>query len=954
MITQLLIDGVDYTRFATNPLQTQDTLDESLDLVYVELKGTSEPTPFRPFADVVLTISDGTNTRTLGMLVESDEVVETISLKKYTHSTMFIEKTKWLERMFVEKSIRQPLAKNVFDGQVFAVPEELSRHLVAGDIPLIQTYKTPLKAGEEFTFLAPDNVWRPLVGTYIRIITVYEYDPTNPQAEQSGNYAGYVKIWDKTGGAITPIPDHTITLKDTDYIVYYRMYEAGTSPAVGVSFQYAMVATKEIPPKPDYTIQDVCEQLLQNVECLTATETPLFELASVSDYDKSDEYKAQITQILESTSPEFTFSKMSLFEAFQLIGGWGHFIPRLIGNKIYFDLLGQSEKQGGNLEKYCSNTATQNTNEFCTKLDTQVSNLTNIDDESAGAISTPNNKEYRTMRTEEGVVVTTEENLIIPTEYPIEKVLKLEIGRLSDGTEVGDITPFVYEASEYAVLSDYTNRYPYSKMYALKYTEGQRNITELSFERQNVVSQVFENIAIANIIFRKIGRGPTWWRNLWDNENKFQLHYRLTYIPLTNARITQSKAHTNDIDKEISIAYNQSANKVSSNAYGEHLKGVVAKYGNIAKTKMYILPSIDLIPKVGKLFDDEYYISTVKCEYYPNYIKCEVGLSKDFNNKSAYIETNSSLQFFEYDRDLIIDRFILREDYCVLSDEVEFASNNGLMITNNAITQIANWFRGEERTKDEISYAWVRPYTQDGTNILGGYEALSLSTITLGIGNSVFCTFKFEDSVSAGSKAYYDGLTRVQEYVKYVDDYGECYSMWIRFATKTAGQDTYAQEVATGDKLPLANGLNEYIWADGQFIIQKGVGEIPHFTYQLHFVTDTDIIIGSGLAKNFPLVKKIVQGENVPRLYFLKKRINKFDNLIDLTGASDEYTLFTTQTYSNQFKIPNKTMLEEEEYVAWAVTNESGELMFGRNIKIKQGDVVKMPNFTFRHKLKGE
>ena len=955
-LNSLTIGGTDCTKYATAPLQTQDTLDESLDALYLELKHTSRETPFKPFEDVVLEITDGVNTKTLGMLVESDQVTEEVSLKRYNHDLLLAEKTKWLERLFVEKTIRQPLVHDYLEGAVFAVPEELIISAGVGTIPVVSNYMTPMRVGTQLHFPPPHDVWvNPHQLFYSSdSLTVYKYAPDDPQAITSGDYEGYVRLYSETEGGFLPqIDGYTTTLEETTYIALYD-YRGDINSATDAEFQYSITAITEAPPRADYTIQDTCEQLLQNVECLTARETPLFELAMPSDYNRSQEYKDQIQRILNSKSPEFTFSKMSLFEAFKLIGDWGHFIPRLIGKKIYFDLLGQTELEVSNLERYISSTANQSSNEFCTKLDSQFSNLTNIDDEEEGSVVTPNNKEYRTVRTEESSVQITDDNTMhFITEYPIEKVLKLEIGKVDiNGTvyEVGDITPYVYEASEYSTLDSFSKYYPQAKMYALKYTKGEQNITELNFKRQNVVSQAFESVAIKNIVFRKLGMSAGAWASLVGNLNPLDIHYRLTYIPSTDARVTQSKVKTEDIDKELSIAYNQSAGKLSSDAFGENLKGVIAKYGNVEKTKTYILPTIDLIPEVGKLFDEDYYIATVKCEYYPTFIKCELGLSKDFNNKSAYVETNSRLQFFEYDRDVVIDRYILREDYCIIGDDVT-TSPGDVFITTNGVEQLADWLKAETRVYDEVSFAKVSTYDENDEPIMtdsnGNNQPASASTITLGLGNSILCSFKLDDSVSAGQRAYYDGVTKYQEYVKYVDDYGEVYAMNVKLMTKTAEQSTYSEEVDTGDNLPIANNLNEYSWCDKTFVIQKGVGEIPHFSYQMHFVTNTDLIIGSGMAHNFPLVKRI--GTSKPQFYVLPKRLNKFETAVDTTGLTG-VDLVTSHRYSYKIGINNKTAQADGK--AWAVVQD-GELLFGRNIEIKTGDTVELPTINFTHKIKG-
>lgn len=953
MITQLLIDGVDYTKFATNPLQTQDTLDESLDLVYVELKGTNEPTPFKPFADVVLKISDGVNSRTLGMLIESDEVVETISLKKYTHNTMFIEKTKWLERIFVEKAIRQPLQHKYLEGSATILPvATIDASFEDAQAVIIDRYKTPLASGRDIELLSPYE-W---AGEGLLEQPLHQMIQVDKYNEETGQYERLFLAEDDASNRYC-YEGYTIENAQVGRyrVIYQHMFFTVAQETLKNTYEFLVIEEEELPQK--YTIKDVCEQLLETAECLCVGETPLFSLASANEY--SQEQQEAIQKIHDMETPEFTFNKMSLFEAFQQIGGHCHFIPRLVGNKIYFDLLGQTERQGGDLEKYCSNTLKQDTNEFCTKLDSQVSNLTNYDNIDESAISSPNNKAYRTVRTEQNTIQITEDNMFIETEYPIEKIVKLEVGYIKNGeystTEIGDISPYVFESSEYNTLSNFSSYYPFSKMYALKYTEGQRNITELNFQRENIISQAFEGMAILNIINNKLG----WTKgSRLTNEDKFQLQFRVTYIPSTTARITQSKVNTDDIDKEISIAYNQSANKVSSSAYGEHLKGIVAKYGNVAKTKMYILPSIDLIPKAGRLFDKDYYISIVKCEYYPNYIKCEVGLSKDFNNKNEYIETNTRLQYFEYDRDIIIDRYIIREDYCVVGDGVDVSDDNKSMITNIGLSYLSSWLNGSSFPLSEVAQAIVNTYDANNNTLVkvgnqSGY--LVLPVISLGIGNSIFFTFKFNDNISAGTTAYYGGTLgqqRLQEHIKYVDDYGEAKYMDFDLGFQRGNMLGYNDAVGYGSNLPFVKdgeGKLSFVefGTNTPIIFDKGVSETPHITYQVHFVTNNDIIIGSGLASKNPYVKK--QSQIAPQFYILEKEINKFEQVIDLDGLSG--ASLVSDTFSDGVELTN--IIADKNGVAWAVCY-GNELLFGKNMTIKNGDVVKMPTFTFKHKLKGE
>lgn len=932
IINKLIIEGVDYSADVSLPLQFQNTLDESLDVAYVELKGVTRETPFRPFAEVEMQLEDTGVIRDYYFRVESDEVTEIISNKSYNHNVLLIEETKILERYFVEKNIRQPLIHNYLEAQKPVIPiveNEIDFPSTNPDTP--ETYKTPLQAGTEFVFESFSTLYKNIgafpvnkLEVYYNNALIFETRNINQSFEE--------------------------TLKNGEYMIrYIAGYETDLITSYSIQSTYTIQVITDKASKGNYAIRDTINMLLQTTKILRESEQPMFTLAEPRDYRESAEYQARIEEILATQSPEFTFAKMSLFEALQMVGQSQHFIPRLKRGKIYFDLLGQTEKIENELEDYLSHTLSQSTNEFCTKLDSQVNNLVNMDDEQQGSITTPFNGGYRTLRAETGTVVMTDTGLIIPTENNIEKIVKLEIGYLSDGTFIGDITPYVYEDAEYKTLDSYSDQYPYSKMYALKFTRGQPNITELGFERQNVVSQAFEGLAIKNIIYRQSGKGVNWWNNLWDTEDVFKLQYRLTYIPSTNAYVTQSKSYTEDIVEEISLAYNQGASKVSSNAYGENLKGTVAKFGNIEKTKTYIFPHFQHLPEVGKMVDDDYYISTVKYEVYPNFVKCEIGLSKNYNNKNAYVELDTSLEFFEYSRSVITDRFIVYEDYCEIG--LDSTTDSKALITDLGIDKFASAFEFGTQG-DDVSLVKAQGFDIKG-NDLGEFV---LPVLTLGIGNSILLSYHYEDSVSAGNTASYVGAQRIQNFAKYVDEYGEIETLRLQFGNNAESYDTYSKAVALGDTIPRTDNLgavNIYFDTTGDNLkIVKGVAEIPYFSYQMHFVANQkSLIIGSGLASKNPLTSKETQ-EN--KLFLLKNKINKFENRINLTNAIALDTLTISKDYSKRQVKIDDFVAPDGEWEAWAIVqtyNNQNVLIIGENKKIKSGDTVVMPYFTFKRKI---
>ena len=800
-IVELLINNEDYSDYATIPLQTQDTLDESLDIAYIELKGIDKEVPFLPFSDVYLkTIDDKNNIKEHYMFIESDEPTEIISHKVYDHNVLLIEQTKWTERFFAEKSITNPLVHNYYEGRssvYVTMNNTLFWFIPSGSYNVnFKGIESPILIDKTIKILRPYFLMKEISrqaevnNTLVNIIlTIVAPDGTKIIKEDGWASMPQEKYFDFTPNQLGE----------------YKFYiDATSSTSINKSTgDFSVYVISETKAKDDYTIKDAFNLLLFTTETLRETEKPRFRLAEISEYiDKDEEYKKRVEKILNLKSPDFAFGKMSLFEALKTIGDYGHFMPRVKNKVIFLDLYGMDNKAvDTELENYCSYTSNQSTNNFCSKLDSQIDNLVNLDSNEQGSVVTPLNDAYKTLRSQTGEVVITDTNIIIPTEDAIEKIVKLELGLLKGNIEVGDITPYVYEQAEYDALSSYSDDYPNSRMYALKYTQGSKNITGLSFKREKVGLLAFESSAIKNIIFRKLNRDINWWNSFWNTDDIFKIQYRLTYIPNTSTRVTQSKAYKGDIHKTTAIAYNQGASKVSSNAYGENLKGQVLKLGNIEKQKLYILPTLDLVPKCGLKFDDDYYISVVKCEYYPNFIKCELGLSKDYNNKNAYIEVNSQLRYYEVSEKSALNIYKIFEDYCEIGYDNQ--SDNLSLITNNGINKFANSFNyGYQDT----NITMVKAKSLDKNNISLGEFAMPITS--LGIGNSILLSYHYEDNYSAGNSAHYQGEQRIQQMQSYVDIYGEVEKLSLKYGKNTTIVNDFDSSINTADKLPLATEIS--------------------------------------------------------------------------------------------------------------------------------------------------
>ena len=145
-----------------------------------------------------------------------------------------------------------------------------------------------------------------------------------------------------------------------------------------------------------------------------------------------------------------------------------------------------------------------------------------------------------------------------------------------------DITPYLFEAAEYdGVLSEYTASYPYSKAWALRYEQGGNQITGLTFKLESVgsISAAFKKPAIENILGAVGVSVPS---------NYKDLAFQIEYVPYINMRVVQKKTYGTGKDGG-TMFYNQGANRVENEVYGENMKGVVARLGNGEQMRTYHL-----------------------------------------------------------------------------------------------------------------------------------------------------------------------------------------------------------------------------------------------------------------------------------------------------------------------------------------------------------------------------
>lgn len=869
-----------------------------------------------------------------------------------------------------------------------------------------QTYKRVLPANVEFEFVSAYTIF-----PYRLSNTNYPYNKYI-QTVYRNNVEIFKNTFDvrKKLGQDWQIEGQNIGYKtrlqngDTYKVTY--TYEFGVDdiiqdkPTFNNTVSYTFAVVENHLPLKQWTITSVINRLLDIAEPLRKGEKPRFRLNGMRadgtmitpDNVQEGEEVGQAYKFDSVLSPEFSFTKQTLRECLQEIGRFIHGEPRLKPVKVdtewvyevNYDMYAERSIAGISHTPYAGMGSQWALDNYAGWLDSNIENLINQSSKFGKVIVEPYSNGAKSVRTENLYVRISDENMLIQTQYPIYTIEKLEY--VSPLFRTKNITPYVFEKTQYDTqLKSYEEAYPYSKAYGLYFTQGQNNIYGLNFKIDDAVLPSFQKYAIVNILTKE---GV----NLGENPNYPALCFRVTYTPIYNARVRQTKPYYKDFPRPASLIYNQQANVVESRAYGENLKGAIARIGNVEKTKTYILHHLHEIPKAGQIYKDNYYVSVVLAEILPTYIKCTVGLSKDFNRLSAYIGISSGKRYFEVSERQSVERNILYNEYIEIGDYTEDSIDT--LIGGNMIKTIASTFDPSVGGVGPITNvtAWGTAKKNSPLN------AVNLPVISSAFGNSISFSWKYADNYSAGdtsekkANAVTGGSGDVTGYFQnsyaYADYYGRLY--YYNFDLSPTGPSISKNTIIpTMNDVPfelpktqVPTNSSEYISTIGfgrnPYILRKDNREALQVNFQIDFVTNREnFIIGSALASNCPAVRGTEHLPNV-KLYVFSFELNKFTDHVEAfeniklseLSSSDIVVQASNRNFTvkiagdNVFPANGKSwaLVTEQTSETRDVEDEDGEpttetvyyggdLLIGQNMEVVQGEEFPTVYFTPKREI---
>lgn len=865
--------------------------------------------------------------------------------KLYTHNIKTIELTKLLERSVCDNlTVTNPL------GHEYATGNLLASYSISGTagvdnyiIPNAKGYiYTPYAVGAQVTFPAIYDICG-VDGNGMQVV-ISDSPKTVTVANANGTVLGTAE---NNSVTVTFSTEGTYTIKYSGEIT--TVSSGGTYTTFNFTVTYTVSVFKNLPTPSFWTITDVVNRILSaGVTRRQGIETQRFTFDST-----------QAEQYSNVLAPEFFFTKSTLWDALNTVGGFIHAIPRLVPNPdndielvLKFDTLSGEEEYTGTLPPEIFEDISLLGDEFCGATDSQVENLLNTTDRTQGATTEPSSGSFRAINSED--VKINADTMTILTDDNIYQMISLTA---QWGSKTYNLTPFVYEASEYQTLSGYAGAtFPYSKSYALVFTQNQANITGLNFVVTGTTGQTLaSNYSIVNIL-QSLGA------SISNSSDFTKLSFQVQYIPTVATRLIQKKVNVFSHPINNALIYNQDGNTVESEYYGARAKGVLARIGLKTERKTYEFAKLADIPKVGQKIGNKYVVSVDK-EFDRMRIKATLTLTENYNKLAEFVGVNSNYRLYDISEKQAVERYVAYGESVVISNSI--IPNKGYpMITSTGLNNY------QQTLFNNTAVMTPTKATACGFKFFGGKTQPTNVVATIGVkcnsfayGNSLCFTAKMLDNYGVGydsetGTTISDKNTRISRLVPYSDDYGNISvgDMFIsqNFSSTSSIYDYPSNPIV--ENVLFATSPNNSITAtdtDNPLIIQKDNREALHFVYQLHHQTDNaDIVIGKALCNKSFLV-------TTPPERSLKicwcKTLNMLSDTVEVVAETD-YDITPTAPIITDgdgayFSIFNgvENTTGQTQYAIALVDTTTNELYVGQNFPngFNEGDYLEPLVFNF-------
>lgn len=490
-----------------------------------------------------------------------------------------------------------------------------------------------------------------------------------------------------------------------------------------------------------------------------------------------------------------------------------------------------------------------------------------------------------------------------------------------------------------------------------------------------VLSALYEEVKAGNII----APSGEYFLNSIENVTEIdgdvrKWKFRIEYVPISSkTKLRARKSAKTNFD--YIQPHNQRAEVNAVSAFGKNMWLEAQKTGVQTITVVKRYTKLADIPPVGALVmhNGKRYRLTANSYKQTNTIFLQVThtLSENWTSKSKHVSVDQKYRNYSIPQEAV-SRNLYWEDFITVSGD-RLSGDTTAGIKASSAMQMFSVSNAQDKTVD--TFAWLFEGDEVNRKELG--DGIVIPCATYGIANSMVFSASFKDQLSAGltmdvtetkdklcKEALYcntDGT--LQHATVMLSDGIESIELSGNFSAEKLAD--YAQNVYP----VVLNGITAYDGTDDLrivnypkdvlfgklFYIDKDPGEALKFTYQVHFVTDGDCVVGNKLAEHNTLIKRY-DGSRVLKVWLLPNYIrvgaDKLDTANGIDYTQDRFTpfvFFTVETDDNAgtAKIDLSALVKQEltNYKAWAITDENNNLYVGRNEN--SAGVV---HFTLSHK----
>lgn len=575
--------------------------------------------------------------------------------------------------------------------------------------------------------------------------------------------------------------------------------------------------------------------------------TPLHPVGTPQTYFLDESIAKRLRTV---TTPEFSWSnRVTLYEALQDIGYAVDGIPRLIPSKdddtiwnlITFDFY---EDDQGELKdiKYTDYNADLNMDYCASDLVTSAENVTtNI------PITVPSSLGYVSVRNESTKITDSSSYIELPS--GIERISQVKMflpkgsfnfrvyykdtqgyehdstGYIPDEGMKIDITNWVVSSEEFDLLPEGYKQGERTKQSVFTWAYGDNKITNISEvykEFLKYTSKVYENVVRCALIDKEI--------MVMDRQDPDKNHpgniiigrcaevyvkgkepaYQITYYPCpANAIFTTRKTNRNT-DQVNQVAYNQSAEVVSSEKLGKNARTAAKRVGNAEMKLSTFSFNIADLPKCGQTYQG-YKITNVSYQVSDVHkIDVLLELSENYTRANERIAVDRRYRQFAIPQNYVQRK--IHRDYYISFDK---------KMKGEYSDRVINMAESIFFPMQDIKYIYTNMYIAiDG-------KKLAPTCNQYIYGNSILYSFTMPTNMVAGRKRN----SSRNEDIFYCDLKGMVEE--VEFGLLTAP----SSEIDS-DSYPEIKNVTSTMSFNDKYKIYKDAGEQLSFEIQIHFVSE--------------------------------------------------------------------------------------------------------------------